>query len=59
MAEGTEQQKPKREHPAAVEQLTERDLEKVSGGVPPQPTPPAPPSGPLPIPYPNTSGKIE
>ena len=37
--------------PAEPDALTEDDLDKVSGGAAPRP-----PSGPVPIPYPNVTG---
>ena len=51
MTERTEPQNPKQQKPAPKPgaEMTERDLDKVSGGVSKTPSP----SGPIPIPYPN------
>jgi hypothetical protein len=56
MTERSEPRNPKQQKPAPKPgaDMTERDLDKVSGGVSPlPPTTPNPPSGPIPIPYPN------
>ena len=42
-------QKPQKPAPKPGPEMTERDLDKVSGGLNKTPTP----SGPIPIPYPN------
>lgn len=52
--EGSKRKKPTANPPTANpgDELAERDLDKVSGGVNTQTTK-TPPSGPIPIPYPN------
>jgi hypothetical protein len=57
MTERTEQRNPQQKQPAPKPgaDMTERDLDQVSGGAsqPPPKTSTPPPSGPIPVPYPN------
>ena len=53
MTEPSQGPKQKKPAPKPGKEMTEGDLDKVSGGVAVKLSPPSPPAGPVAIPYPN------